>query len=165
MIYGYLPQGHVARFAASCPSGPVSRQCLDGNSLAALIPLPGRPTIRYYGAFAPNAKLRPLVLQAGALAPRRRDKLQAAGHDCQVALTDAELAHHAVEQARQTSGRLSWSAAMKITWKLDTLQSSTLTKNGHGLLTKSGHPLSSLHSLCPRGPGPGPSGEAAARVT
>ena len=57
--------------------------------MAALIPLPGRPTIRYFGAFAPNAKLRPLVVQAGALAPRRRDKPQAAGHDCQVALTDA----------------------------------------------------------------------------
>ena len=123
MIYGYLPQGHLARFAACCRSGPVSRQCLDGNSLAALIPLPGKPTIRYYGAFSPNAKLRPLVVQAGALAPRRRDKPQAAGHDCQVALTDAaELAHHAVEQARPTSGRLSWSAAMKITWKIDTLQ-------------------------------------------
>ena len=99
--------------------------------MAALIPLPGKPTIRHWlgsaplvqlGAFAPNAKLRPLVVQAGALAPRRRDKPQAAGHDCQVALTDAELAHHAVEQARQTSGRLSWSAAMKITWKIDTLQ-------------------------------------------
>ena len=62
------------------------------------------------------------MVQAGALAPRRRDKPQAPGHDCQVALTDAELAHHAVEQARQTSGRLSWSAAMKITWKIDTLQ-------------------------------------------
>jgi hypothetical protein len=90
--------------------------------MAALIPLPGKPTIRYLGAFAPNAKLRPLVVQAGALAPRRRDRPQAPGHDCQVALTDAELAHHAVEQARQTSGRLSWSAAMKITWKIDTLQ-------------------------------------------
>ena len=124
MIYGYLPQGHVARFAACCRNGPVSRQCLDGNRLAALIPLPGKPTIRHWlggappvqhGAFAPNAKLRPLVVQAGALAPRRRDKPQAAGHDCQVALTDAELAHHAVEQARRDSGRLAWSVAMKIT--------------------------------------------------
>jgi hypothetical protein len=75
--------------------------------MAALVPRSGRPTTRYYGAFAPNAKLRPLVVQAGALALRRRDKPQAAGHDCQVALTDAELALRAVEQARQTSGRLS----------------------------------------------------------
>ena len=62
-----------------------------------------------FTAVSPNAKLRPLVVQAGALAPRRRDKPQAPDHDCQVALTDAGPAHHAVEQARQTSGRLSWS--------------------------------------------------------
>ncbi len=90
--------------------------------MAALIALPGRPTIRSYGAFAPNAKLRPLVVQAGALAPRRRDKPQVPGHDCQVALTDAELALHVLSQSRQTSGRLAWSQAMKITWKIDTLQ-------------------------------------------
>ena len=46
--------------------------------MAALIPLRGRPTIRYSGAFAPNAKLGPIVVQAGALAPRRRAR-QAAG--------------------------------------------------------------------------------------
>ncbi len=85
--------------------------------MAALIPLPGKPTIRYLGAFAPNAKLRPLVVQAGAQAPRRRGKPQAGGHDCQVALTDAELAHHAVEQARQDSGRLAWSVAMRLAWE------------------------------------------------
>jgi len=90
--------------------------------MAALIPLPGRPAIRYYGAFAPNAKLRPLVVQAGAQAPRRRDKPQAPGHDCQVALTDTELAHHAVEQARRDSGRLAWSVAMRLAWKIDVLQ-------------------------------------------
>ena len=84
--------------------------------------MPGKLTVRYLGAFAPNAKLRPLVVQAGAQAPRRRDKPQAGGHDCQVPLSDAELAHHAVEQARRDSGRLSWSAAIKITWKIDTLQ-------------------------------------------
>ena len=90
--------------------------------MAALIPLPGRPTVKYCGAFAPNAKLRSLVVQAGALAPRRRDKPQAPGHDCQVALTDVELAHRAVESARQTSGRLAWSVAMKLAFKLDVLQ-------------------------------------------
>ena len=41
MIYGHLPQGRVARFAASCPSGPGSRQCLDGNGLAAHELFPG----------------------------------------------------------------------------------------------------------------------------
>jgi hypothetical protein len=90
--------------------------------MAALIPLPGRPTIRYYGAFAPNAKLRPLVVQAGALAPRRRDKPQAPGHDCQVPLTDAELVLQVVDQSRQTSGRLTWSQAMRLAWKADVLQ-------------------------------------------
>ena len=99
--------------------------------MAALIPLPGRPTIRHWlgsaplvqlGAFAPNAKLRPLVVQAGAQAPRRRGKPQAGGHDCQVALTDAALAHHAVEEARQMSGRLAWSVAMRLAWKADVLQ-------------------------------------------
>ena len=90
--------------------------------MAALFPLPGRPAIRCYGALAPNAKLRPLVVQAGALAPRRRDKPQAAAHDCQVALTDAELALAVLEQARQTSDRLAWSVAMRLAFKLDVLQ-------------------------------------------
>ena len=94
--------------------------------MAALIPLSGRPTIRHWlgraplvrlGAFAPNAKLRPLVVQAGAQAPRRGDKPQSAGHDCTVALPDAELAHHAVEQARQMSGQLAWSAPMRLAFK------------------------------------------------
>ena len=84
--------------------------------------MPGKPTIRYLGAFAPNAKLRPLVVQAGAQAPRRRDKPQAGGHDCQVPLSDAELAHHAVEQARRDSGRLGWAQAMRLAWKADVLQ-------------------------------------------
>ncbi len=90
--------------------------------MAALIPLPGRPTIRYYGAFAPNAKLWPLVVQAGELAPRRRDKPQPRAHDCQVPLSDAELAHHAVEQGRRDSGRLGCAQAMKLAWKADVLQ-------------------------------------------
>jgi hypothetical protein len=79
------------------------------------------PSVQH-GAFAPNAKLRPLVVQAGAQAPRRRDKPQAGGHDCQMALSDAELAHHAVEQARRDSGRLGWAQAMRLAWKADVLQ-------------------------------------------
>ena len=62
------------------------------------------------------------MVQAGALAPRRRDKPLAAGHDCQVALTDAELALHVLSQSRQTSGRLTWSQAMRLAWKVDVLQ-------------------------------------------
>ncbi len=90
--------------------------------MATLIPLPGRPTMRHSGAFAPNAKLRPLVVQAGAHAPRRRDKPQPIGHDCQVPLSDAELAHHAVEQAGRGSGRVAWPTAMRLAWKVDGLQ-------------------------------------------
>jgi hypothetical protein len=74
------------------------------------------------GAFAPNAKLRPLVVQAGAQAPRRRDKPQPVGHDCQVPLSDAELAHHAVEQARRDPARLAWPVAMRLAWRIDVLQ-------------------------------------------
>jgi hypothetical protein len=69
-----------------------------------------------------HAKLRPLVVQAGALAPRRRDKPPAAGHDCHVALTDAELARHAVESAKQASGRQAWSVAMRLAFKADVPQ-------------------------------------------
>ncbi len=94
----------------------------DSVALQNKAQLRGLPTIRYLGALAPNAKLRPQVVQAGALAPRRRDKPQAVGHDCQALLSDAELAHHAVEQARQTSGRLAWSVAMRLAWKVDVLQ-------------------------------------------
>ena len=88
-----------ARSGAASQAGPSKSRTLAGGLV--VLPLPGRPTIRYLGAFAPNARLRPLVVKAEALAPRRRDKPEAAGHDCPVALTDAELAHHAVEQARR----------------------------------------------------------------
>lgn len=113
--------GHELR-AQGPVGGTGARQCSElGGAVeiaefgrgVVVLPLPGRPTVRYCGAFAPNAKLRPLVVKAGALAPRRRDRPQAAGHDCRVALTDAELAHHAGEQAWRDSGRLPWSQAIK----------------------------------------------------
>ena len=39
-----------------------------------------------------------------------------------MALTDAALAHHGVEEARRDSARLAWSAAMRLAWKADVLQ-------------------------------------------
>ncbi len=39
-----------------------------------------------------------------------------------MALTDAELALAVVDQARQTSGRLAWSVAMRLAWKADVLR-------------------------------------------
>ena len=85
--------------------------------LAALMPLPGKPTIRYLGAFAPNHSLRKLVVKAGAAAPRRRkDRTEP---------TDAVAPDGLSSQLpdnKATSGRLSWAAAMKACWKADVLQ-------------------------------------------
>jgi hypothetical protein len=90
--------------------------------LAALMPLPGKPTVRQYlGAFAPNHSLRKLVVKAGAAAPRRRK--DTAGTDTAVAPLDGLEAHlrSQLQDNKATSGRLSWAAAMKACWKVDML--------------------------------------------
>jgi hypothetical protein len=88
--------------------------------LAALMPLPGKPTVRYLGAFAPNHSLRKLVVKAGAAAPRRRKDQPT---DTAVAPLDGLEAHlrSQLQDNKATSGRLSWAAAMKACWKVDML--------------------------------------------
>jgi hypothetical protein len=90
--------------------------------LAALMPLPGKPTIRYLGAFAPNHALRKLVVKAGAAAPRRR-KDPVSGTDTAGIPLDGLEAHlrSQLQDNKANSGRLSWAAAMKACWKVDML--------------------------------------------
>ncbi len=62
----------VKRFGGSNAGGTLvlSLENLTAR-MATLVPLPSRQTTRYCGAFAPNATLWPLVVQAGAPAPCR----------------------------------------------------------------------------------------------
>ena len=89
--------------------------------LAALMPLPGKPTIRYLGAFAPNHALRKLVVKAGAAAPRRRKDRPTDTAAAPLDGAQAQLRSQLPDN-KASSGRLSWAAAMKACWKVTSHQ-------------------------------------------
>ncbi len=73
--------------------------------MAAQVPLPKRPSVRYHGCFAPNAKLRSKIVPAGDKAKCRRKK----GSD------PGELSE------RQTSTRMLYAEAMRRGLSIDVL--------------------------------------------
>ncbi len=84
--------------------------------LLALIPAPMKKQIRYFGVFAPGAKWRREVVRRPK-PPRRQKEVQpeeTCAHDKQAPKPDDIQPGHAVS-------RLTWSEAMKRTFKLDVL--------------------------------------------
>ena len=81
--------------------------------LAAIIPLPRRPAVIYFGAFAPNAKWRSQVVKAGENAPKRRKVKEA--EKATLDLTDP------LSLARLSS-KLTWSEALKRSFGIDILR-------------------------------------------
>lgn len=95
---------------------------LTGRLLAAT-PKPGRPFLRYFWAFGPNAKWRSKIVLAGDQAPGRRKRVSAevAHDDNAPPLSEAEELARVVAAEAEKSRKLTWSDALKVSFGVDVL--------------------------------------------